>query len=199
MQGDVFKIITDGCKRDDKNQVLSSRGEIIFGSIHTHTNSWNQAFRSFNPTIYIKRCFKISNTFGVVGKTYKYKLYELLYVYFLYLCFKNLVNLLKNSSVDGLEINLKQIDSKDDISDFVSTIKEKLAANLYLAISVPSKPDVLAKYYDFKDLQKIADLFILQTNFLGASTNVTFHPSRLSGLWDMQNTVGSLKLIRLFL
>lgn len=107
----------------------------------------------------------------------------------LFYFFQNLVKLIKTNGIDGLEINLKQIDSKNDITDFISTIKDKLVANLYLAISVPSKPDVLAKYYDFKELQKVADLFVLQTSFLGASTNVTFHPSRLSGLWDMQNTV----------
>lgn len=108
--------------------------------------------------------------------------------YFLF-CLQDLVNALKTAKLDGLEINLKKHDSKNDINDFISTIKSKLGSDLYLALSVPPKAETLAKYYDFKALSKSVDLFILQTAFLGASKNVSFHPSRLSGLWDMQNTV----------
>lgn len=104
---------------------------------------------------------------------------------------QGLINLLKNSKVDGLEINLKKLDSKNDISEFITTVKSKIGSDLFLALSVPAKAEILAKYYDFKSLSKHADLFILQTAFLGASKNVTFHPSRLSGMWDMQNTVSS--------
>lgn len=100
-----------------------------------------------------------------------------------------MTNLLKNTKVDGLEVNLKKLDSKNDIADFISTIKTKLGSDLYVALSVPPKTEALAKYFDFKALSKYVDLFVLQTAFLGASKNVTFHPSRLSGLWDMQNTV----------
>jgi hypothetical protein len=91
--------------------------------------------------------------------------------------------------VDGIEINLKKLDSKNDINDFISTVRSRLGSDLYIVLAVPSKAETLAKYYDFKALSKNADLFVLQTAFLGASKNVTFHPSRLSGLWDMQNTV----------
>lgn len=93
--------------------------------------------------------------------------------------------------MDGVEVNLKKLDSKHDLTDFISTIRSKLASNLYVAVSVPAKAEILAKYYDFKSLSKNADVFVLETAFLGASKNVTFHPSRLSGLWDMQNTVRS--------
>lgn len=93
--------------------------------------------------------------------------------------------------MDGLEINLRKIDDKNDVPDFISTVKSKLGSNLNFAISIPPKAEILAKYYDLKALTKHADLFILQTAFLGASQNVTFHPSRLSGLWDMQNTVSN--------
>lgn len=94
-----------------------------------------------------------------------------------------------------MEIKLNKLSSKNDINDFISTVRSKLGSNLYLAISVPAKPENLAKYYDFKGLSKYADAFILQTAFLGASKNVTFHPSRLSGLWDMQNTVSKNLII----
>ncbi|ERL84412.1 hypothetical protein D910_01845 [Dendroctonus ponderosae] len=99
-----------------------------------------------------------------------------------------LIDLLKSTKVDGLELNLKKLTSKNDISDFISTIKTKLGSDLDIALSVPSKPELVAKYFDFKALSKHAELFILETAFLGASTNITFHPSRLSGMWDMQNT-----------
>lgn len=93
------------------------------------------------------------------------------------------------TKVDGLEINLKKLDSKSDITDFISTIKEKFTKDLLIFVSVPAKNEILAKYYDFKALSKHTDYFLLQTAFLGASKNVTFHPSLLSGLWDAQNTV----------
>lgn len=100
-----------------------------------------------------------------------------------------LVNILKDSKVDGVEIKLRKIHSKNDINDFISTVRSKLGSDLIIVLSIPSKADVLAKYFDFKTLSKNTDSFILQTAFLGANKNVTFHPSRLSGLWDMQNTV----------
>ncbi|KAH1016806.1 hypothetical protein HUJ04_007975 [Dendroctonus ponderosae] len=102
---------------------------------------------------------------------------------------QGLIDLLKSTKVDGLELNLKKLTSKNDISDFISTIKTKLGSDLDIALSVPSKPELVAKYFDFKALSKHAELFILETAFLGASTNITFHPSRLSGMWDMQNTL----------
>ncbi|KAL3274428.1 hypothetical protein HHI36_015816 [Cryptolaemus montrouzieri] len=108
---------------------------------------------------------------------------------------ENLVQLLKGAQVDGVELNLKKIDEKNDVSDFVSTVKSKLGSNLYIAVSIPPKTEVLAKYFDFKSLSKHADVFVLNTAFLGASHNVTFHPSRLSGLWDMQNTDSLVDLV----
>lgn len=88
-------------------------------------------------------------------------------------------------------MNLKKLDSRSDINDFISTVRGKLGENLYVVVSVPPKAEVLAKYYDFKGLVKSTDAFVLQTAFLGANPNVTFHPSRLSGLWDMQNIVST--------
>lgn len=112
---------------------------------------------------------------------------------FITFLFQGLIDLLKSAQVDGVEIKLGKIDSKSDIDDFISTIRSKLGSDLYIVVSVPPKADLLAKYYDFKSLSKNADLFVLQTAFLGANKNVTFHPSRLSGLWDMQNTVSNKK------
>ncbi|CAH1969305.1 unnamed protein product [Acanthoscelides obtectus] len=106
-----------------------------------------------------------------------------------------LVDLLKSSKVDGLDVNLRKLDSKTDISDFISTVRDRLSTDLYVAVSVPPKAETLAKYFDFKPLSKQADAFILQTAFLGATKNVTFHPSRLSGLWDMQNTDSIVDLV----
>lgn len=102
--------------------------------------------------------------------------------------------MLGSTKVDGLEINLKKFSSKYDITDFISTVRNKLEPHMFLAVSVPPKSEILAKYYDFKAISKHADIFLLQTSFLGASSNVTFHPSRLSGIWDMQNTVSTTSL-----
>lgn len=112
------------------------------------------------------------------------------------------MDLLKKTKIDGLEVDLKKLDSKSDIGDFISTAKSKLGGDLYTTVSIPPRADLLAKFYDFKGLAKNVDNFVLQTAFLGASTNVTFHPSRLSGLWDMQNAVSHVFfffLIRLLL
>ncbi|KAI4457091.1 chitinase [Holotrichia oblita] len=108
---------------------------------------------------------------------------------------EGLVDLLKKTKVDGLEIDLKKLTSKDDIADFISTARNKLGSDLYTAVSIPVKTELLAKFYDFKGLTKHVDSFILQTAFLGASNNVTFHPSRLSGLWDMQNADSVVDLV----
>lgn len=107
------------------------------------------------------------------------------------LIFQGLVETVEKNDIDGLEIKLQKLDSKNDISEFIGTIRSRLGNDLYVSLSIPARTDLLAKYYDLKQLSKSADLFVLQTAFLGASKNTTFHPSRLSGLWDMQNTVSS--------
>lgn len=96
---------------------------------------------------------------------------------------------MKNTKIKGLEIDLKKMQDKKDVIDFISTIKSKIASSLTYVVSLPSKAEDLAKFYDLKALSEEVDFFILQTWFLGPSQNVTFHPSRLSGLWDMQNIV----------
>ncbi|XP_017768341.1 PREDICTED: uncharacterized protein LOC108556655 isoform X2 [Nicrophorus vespilloides] len=108
---------------------------------------------------------------------------------------EGLVKTLKKTKVDGLEVKLKKLRSREDIADFLSTVRTKLDKDLFVALSVPAKPEILAKYYDFKALSKSADVFLLETSFLGTSKNVTFHPSRLSGLWDVQNTDSVVDLV----
>ncbi|CAG9773991.1 unnamed protein product [Ceutorhynchus assimilis] len=108
---------------------------------------------------------------------------------------QGLIDLLKTHKIDGLEIALKKLDTKNDISDFISTIKTKIGNDLDVVLSVPAKADLVAKYFDFKSLSKHVDLYVLQTAFLGASSNVTFHPSRLSGMWDVQNTDSVVDLV----
>ncbi|XP_060523259.1 uncharacterized protein LOC132700143 [Cylas formicarius] len=108
---------------------------------------------------------------------------------------QGLINLLKSTKVDGLDINLKKLNSKSDIVDFISTVKSKIGSDLELMLSVPARPELLAKFFDFKALSKYVSAFIMQTDFMGASENVTFHPSRLSGMWDMQNTDSLVDLV----
>lgn len=102
---------------------------------------------------------------------------------------QNLIDILNKKAIDGVDINLKKLSDKSDVGDFISTVKSKLNSDLLIAVSLPSKPEVLAKFYNLKDLSKHAEFFILQTAFLSSSHNVTFHPSRLSGVWDTHNTV----------
>lgn len=58
-----------------------------------------------------------------------------------------------------------------------------------LFLSLPANPELLAKYYDLRSLVKKVDLMMVQTHDLGAVKKMSYHPSRLSGLWDMMNTV----------
>lgn len=58
-----------------------------------------------------------------------------------------------------------------------------------LFLSLPAHPELLAKYYDLRALVKKVDLMVVETHNLGAVSKMTYHPSRLSGLWDMMNTV----------
>lgn len=56
-------------------------------------------------------------------------------------------------------------------------------------LALPAHPELLAKYYDLRELVKKTDLMIIQTHALGLVKKMTYQPSRLSGLWDMMNTV----------
>ncbi|KAL1494105.1 hypothetical protein ABEB36_009756 [Hypothenemus hampei] len=108
---------------------------------------------------------------------------------------EKLINLLNATKIDGLEINLKKFTSKHDIADFITTTRTKMSNNLDIILAVPPRADLLAKYFDFKALSKSVDYFVLQTAFLSSNENVTFHPSRLSGMWDMQNIDSVVDLV----
>lgn len=56
-------------------------------------------------------------------------------------------------------------------------------------MALPAHPELLAKYYDLRTLVKKVDLLMVQTHALGLVKKMTYHPSRLSGMWDMMNTV----------
>lgn len=60
-----------------------------------------------------------------------------------------------------------------------------------LFLALPAHPELLAKYYDLRALVKKVDLMMVQTHALGVVKKMTYHPSRLSGMWDMMNTVSS--------
>lgn len=61
-----------------------------------------------------------------------------------------------------------------------------------LFLALPAHPELLAKYYDLRLLVKKVDLMMVETHALGIVKKMTYHPSRLSGLWDMMNTVSLL-------
>lgn len=63
-----------------------------------------------------------------------------------------------------------------------------------LFLALPSHPELLAKYYDLRVLVKKVDLMMVQTHELGMVKKMTYHPSRLSGLWDMMNTVRNVNI-----
>lgn len=68
-----------------------------------------------------------------------------------------------------------------------SALSSSAGGPLFLAL--PANPELLAKYYDLRTLVKKVDLLMVETHALGLVKKMTYHPSRLSGLWDMMNTV----------
>nr|XP_022907602.1 putative uncharacterized protein DDB_G0282133 isoform X2 [Onthophagus taurus] len=109
------------------------------------------------------------------------------------------ISLIKSSNPHGLNLNLnsfEKITSPNDILDVITTLRAKLNEKLEIIVTVPSKIDVLARFYDFKRLKKLGiEAFVLQSDFLTDSKAVTFHPSRLSGLFDVQNTDSLVDLV----
>lgn len=111
--------------------------------------------------------------------------------YFFYL-FQDLRTLVKSKHVQGLEIyDAHKSLNKSKILETVEEARTALSSSgggpLFLAL--PANPELLAKYYDLRVLVKKADLMMVQTHALGSMKKMTYHPSRLSGLWDMMNTV----------
>ena len=106
--------------------------------------------------------------------------------------FQNFQDILKSKHVQGLEIhNAHTSFNKSKVMEIVEDARSAINANgggpLFLAL--PAHPELLAKYYDLRALLKKVDLMMVQTHTLGMVKKMTYHPSRLSGLWDMMNTV----------
>ncbi|XP_032669599.1 mucin-19-like isoform X1 [Odontomachus brunneus] len=101
--------------------------------------------------------------------------------------------------VDGVELNVTA-GSKERLYNFVKSLKDEMIRKSYdkrIFVTLPSKSEDLAKQFDLKELAKYVDLFTLPTDYLTDedSTFVTFHPSRLMGLFDILNTDSLVDLI----
>ncbi|XP_014481772.1 PREDICTED: mucin-19-like [Dinoponera quadriceps] len=101
--------------------------------------------------------------------------------------------------VDGVELNVTA-GSKERLYNFVKSLKDEMIRKSYdkrIFVTLPSKSEDLAKQFDLKELAKYVDLFTLPTDYLTDedSTFVTFHPSRLIGLFDILNTDSLVDLI----
>ncbi|KAG6448979.1 hypothetical protein O3G_MSEX005797 [Manduca sexta] len=111
---------------------------------------------------------------------------------------KDLRTLLKSKHVQGLEINdAHKSLNRTSVLEKVEAAKSALTSSgggpLFLAL--PAHPELLAKYYDLRTLVKKVDLMMVQTHALGLVKKMTYHPSRLSGLWDMMNTDSVVDLV----
>ncbi|KAL0893318.1 hypothetical protein ABMA27_014909 [Loxostege sticticalis] len=110
----------------------------------------------------------------------------------------DLRTLVKSKHVQGLEIyDAHKSLNKSKILETVEEARTALSSSgggpLFLAL--PANPELLAKYYDLRVLVKKADLMMVQTHALGSMKKMTYHPSRLSGLWDMMNTDSVVDLV----
>lgn len=106
--------------------------------------------------------------------------------------FQDLRTLLKSKHVQGLELhNAHKSLNRTQVLEAVEAARTALTSSgggpLFLAL--PAHPELLAKYYDLRALIKKVDLLMVQTHALGILKKMTYHPSRLSGMWDMMNTV----------
>lgn len=101
--------------------------------------------------------------------------------------------------VDGVEMNVTA-GSKERLYNFVKSLRDEIIRKSYdrrIFLALPSKPEDLAKQFDMKELAKYIDLFTLSTDYMTDEDEafVTFHPSRLIGLFDMLNTDSLVDLI----
>ncbi|XP_012551241.2 uncharacterized protein LOC101746073 [Bombyx mori] len=111
---------------------------------------------------------------------------------------KDLRAILKLKNVQGLEIHnthrsLNRTKVLESVEEARSAITSSGGGPLFLAL--PAHPELLAKYYDLRSLVKKVDLLMVQTHALGLVKKMTYHPSRLSGLWDMMNTDSVVDLV----
>ncbi|XP_053607589.1 mucin-3B-like [Plodia interpunctella] len=111
---------------------------------------------------------------------------------------KDLRKLLKSKYLQGLEIHdahksLNRTKVQEAVDAARSIISSSGGGPLFL--SLPSHPELLAKYYDLRTLVKKVDLMMVQTHALGLVKKMAYHPSRLSGMWDMMNTDSVVDLV----
>ncbi|KYN44389.1 putative chitinase 3, partial [Trachymyrmex septentrionalis] len=101
--------------------------------------------------------------------------------------------------VDGVELNVTA-GSKDRLYNFIKSLKDEMIKKSYdkrIFMALPIRSEDLAKQFDIKELMKYIDLFTLSTDYMTDEDGafVTFHPSRLMGLFDMLNTDSLIDLI----
>ncbi|XP_020279197.1 mucin-19-like [Pseudomyrmex gracilis] len=101
--------------------------------------------------------------------------------------------------VDGVEMNITA-GSKERLYNFVKSLKDEMIRKSYdkrIFLSLPTKSGDIAKQFDLKKLVKYIDIFTLPTDYMTDedSAFVTFHPSRLMGLFDMLNPDSLIDLI----
>ncbi|KYQ48220.1 putative chitinase 3 [Trachymyrmex zeteki] len=101
--------------------------------------------------------------------------------------------------VDGVELNITA-GSKERLYNFVKSLKDEMIKKSYdkrIFMALPIRSEDLAKQFDIKELMKYVDLFTLSTDYMTDEDGafVTFHPSRLIGLFDMLNTDSLVDLI----
>ncbi|CAH1645350.1 unnamed protein product [Spodoptera littoralis] len=111
---------------------------------------------------------------------------------------KDLRSLLKSKHVQGLEIydahkSLNRTKVLETVEAARTAISSSGGGPLFMAL--PAHPELLAKYYDLRTLVKKVDLLMVQTHALGLVKKMTYHPSRLSGMWDMMNTDSVVDLV----
>lgn len=104
--------------------------------------------------------------------------------------FQDLASLIKSSTIHGVDLYDAHHDlNRTRITESVESLRTLIGSEAVLVLTVPPQAELLAKYYDLKSLAKPVTIFSVETHFLGEVENETFHPSRLSGVWDMMNTV----------
>ncbi|XP_047024317.1 uncharacterized protein LOC124633206 [Helicoverpa zea] len=111
---------------------------------------------------------------------------------------KDLRSLLKSKHVQGLELHdAHKTLNRTKVVETVEAARSAITASgggpLFLAL--PAHPELLAKYYDLRTLVKKVDLLMVETHALGLVKKMTYHPSRLSGMWDMMNTDSVVDLV----
>ncbi|CAH3831113.1 unnamed protein product [Pieris brassicae] len=111
---------------------------------------------------------------------------------------KDLKDILVSKYIQGLELyNAHQSFNRTKTTEAVEYARSAISgANKGpLVLALPAHPELLAKYYDLRALVKKADLMMVHTHALGLVKKMTYHPSRLSGMWDMMNTDSVVDLV----